>query len=62
MDDYSKNTTSKVSTELPKLKNFHMAGQFAMSSGGLPVAVITGKWSILKICKEDGKKFIALKA
>jgi len=25
------------------------------------VAVVTGKWSILKICKEEGKKFIALK-
>lgn len=55
------NTASKVPTELPKLQNFHMAGQFAMTSGGLPVAVVTGKWSVLKICKEDGKKFIALR-
>jgi phytoene dehydrogenase-like protein len=56
-----KNLNMKVPTKLPKLKNFHMAGQFAMASGGLPTAIVTGKWSILKLCKEDGKKFTSLK-
>ena len=48
----------KVPGKLPKLKNFYLAGQWANSSGGVPVGVITGRWSLMRICKADRKKFI----
>ncbi|MCX7749301.1 MAG: NAD(P)/FAD-dependent oxidoreductase [Clostridia bacterium] len=51
----------KVPGKLPKLKNFYLAGQWANSSGGVPVGVITGRWSLMRICKDDGKKFVAKK-
>lgn len=47
----------KVPGKLPGLSKFYMAGQWANSSGGVPVGVITGRWSIMRICKEDGRKF-----
>lgn len=47
----------KVPGKLPGLENFYMAGQWANSSGGVPVGAITGRWSIMRICKADGNKF-----
>ena len=35
------------------LKNLYMAGQWLIPSGGLPIAVITGKWAIQRICKQE---------
>lgn len=48
----------KVPGKLPGLKNFYLAGQWANSSGGVPAGVITGRWSLMRICKDDGKKFV----
>lgn len=48
----------KVPGKLPGLANFYLAGQWANSSGGVPVGVITGRWSLMRICKDDGRKFI----
>lgn len=45
-----------VPGKLPKLKNFYLAGQWANSSGGVPVGVITGRWSLIRLCKDDGRK------
>ena len=53
------NPRLKVPGKLPDLKNFYLAGQWAYSSGGVPVGVITGRWSIMRLCKDDGKKFIS---
>lgn len=54
----TENPMLKVPGTLPGLKNFNMAGQWANPSGGVPVGAITGRWSIIRICKEDGKKFV----
>lgn len=35
------------------IKNFSICGQWIMPPGGLPVAVITGKWAIQRLCKSD---------
>ena len=42
------------------LKNFAMAGQWIMSPGGLPIALFSGKFSVVRICKMENKKFIDL--
>lgn len=34
------------------LKNFYQTGQWILPPGGLPVAVVTGKWTIQRICNE----------
>lgn len=39
------------------LKNFILSGQWILRSGGLPTAVITGKWATQRICKKDKVKF-----
>jgi phytoene dehydrogenase-like protein len=42
---------------LPGLANFYLSGQWTMPPGGLPVAVITGRWVIQRICSLERKKF-----
>ena len=42
------------------LDNFAMAGQWIMSPGGLPIALFSGKFAVMRICKMDNKKFIDL--
>ena len=37
------------------IKNLWIAGQWVMSPGGLPVAVISGKFAIQRILKRDGR-------
>ncbi|MBR6788627.1 MAG: NAD(P)/FAD-dependent oxidoreductase [Clostridia bacterium] len=39
------------------LKNFILSGQCIFQSGGLPPAMITGKFAAMRICKEDGVFF-----
>lgn len=43
----------KVPGKLPGLDNFYMAGQWANPSGGVPVGAVTGRWSIMRICREE---------
>lgn len=33
------------------IKNLYMAGQWLMPSGGVPTALVTGKWAIQRICR-----------
>lgn len=40
------------------LKNFIVSGQGIFRSGGMPPAVITGKFAIQRICNADKKKFV----
>lgn len=40
------------------LKNFILAGQYIVQSGGLPSAVMSGRFSAQRICHDDKKKFI----
>lgn len=43
--------------EIKGLKNFVLSGQWILRSGGLPPAVITGKFAAQRICKKDKVKF-----
>jgi phytoene desaturase len=42
---------------LPGLDNFYMTGQWLMPPGGLPTAVMTGKWTIQRMCKKENMEF-----
>lgn len=43
------------------LGGFILGGQWILQSGGLPPAVMTGRFSALRICKADKTKFVAPK-
>jgi phytoene dehydrogenase-like protein len=53
------NMMKSLDMQLPKLKNFLMAGQWLFPGGGLPPSAQTGKWSIQLICKKEKQKFIS---
>ncbi|NCC98904.1 MAG: NAD(P)/FAD-dependent oxidoreductase [Bacteroidia bacterium] len=40
------------------IKNVYLAGQWLQPPGGLPNAVVTGKFVIQRICKKEGLKFV----
>ena len=42
---------------IPGLEHVIMAGQWLLPSGGLPIALITGKWAVERICKKDNKNW-----
>ncbi len=51
------NMMKNLDMQLPKLKNFYMAGQWLFPGGGLPPAAQTGKWTVQLICKKEKQKF-----
>lgn len=52
------NMMKSLDMQLPKLKNFYMAGQWLFPGGGLPPSAQTGKWVVQLICKKEKKKFV----
>jgi len=44
---------------LPGLDGFHMIGQWTAPGGGLPPAAKDGRDLARKLCKQDGKRFVA---
>lgn len=54
-----KSPTQKIPNVLPGLSGFYLAGQWTKTTGGLPTAALTGKGSIMNVCKEDGKEFVS---
>lgn len=44
--------------EIKGLAGFILSGQWILISGGLPTAVITGKFAAQRICRHDGVEFI----
>lgn len=40
------------------IKSLYMTGQWLMPPGGLPVALITGKWVIQRICEKEKVHFV----
>ena len=44
--------------EIKGLSNIYLSGQWLQPPGGLPVAVITGRDTIMRICKKDGTTFV----
>jgi phytoene dehydrogenase-like protein len=55
------NMMKALEMQLPKLKNFYMAGQWLFPGGGLPPSAQTGKWVVQLICKKEKQKFIVEK-
>jgi len=55
------NMMKSLDMQLPKLKNFVMAGQWLFPGGGLPPSAQSGKWAIQLICKKEKQKFISNK-
>jgi len=49
-----------MSKTLPGLSDFYMVGQWVSPGGGLPPAVSTGRHVVQILCKNDGKRFVAL--
>lgn len=45
------------SGEIKSLKNIFLSGQWLQPPGGLPIALITGKDTIMRICKKEKIKF-----
>jgi len=41
------------------LNNIFLSGQWLQPPGGLPVALITGKDTIMRLCKQEKKPFIS---
>lgn len=52
------NMMKSLDMQLPKLRNFYMAGQWLFPGGGLPPSAQTGKWVVQLICKKEKKKFV----
>jgi phytoene dehydrogenase-like protein len=50
-----------IKFEFPGLKNFYYASHWNRPSGGLPIAITTGRQLARKICVADGKKFTAIR-
>lgn len=46
-----------VSKTLPGLENFHMVGQWALGSVGIPNVAMDGRNAIKKICKKERNRF-----
>jgi len=44
---------------LPNLTNFYMAGQWAEAMIGVSTAAVSGRKTVQRLCKEDGKRFTA---
>lgn len=45
------------SGKIKGIENLYMTGQWLLPPGGLPVALITGKWTIQRICKKEKLAF-----
>jgi phytoene dehydrogenase-like protein len=46
-----------ISSRLPGLKNFYMAGHWVVAGGGLPSAALAGRYAAQMICAQFGKQF-----
>ncbi|NMC40189.1 MAG: NAD(P)/FAD-dependent oxidoreductase [Bacteroidales bacterium] len=53
------NMMKSLGMQLPKLKNFYMAGQWIFPGGGLPPSAQSGKWVVQLICRKEKRKFTA---
>ncbi len=48
----------RMSKILPGLDNFYMAGQWVEPGGGIPTAVMSGRWVTQILCKRDKRTFV----
>ncbi len=56
----SKTFTASVEKELPGLDCFYMAGQWAMTTGGVQTVIYSGRHVIELLCHKEGKTFKTL--
>ncbi len=54
----SKGSSIMHNGKIKGLKNFLLCGQWLIQSGGLPPAVMSGRFTTQRICKADKKKFV----
>ncbi|HPR33253.1 MAG TPA: NAD(P)/FAD-dependent oxidoreductase [Prolixibacteraceae bacterium] len=52
------NMMKSLKMNLPRLRNFYMAGQWLYPGGGLPPSAQSGKFAVMLICKNEKKPFI----
>jgi phytoene dehydrogenase-like protein len=52
------NYRANMSKTLPGLESFYMAGQWVMPGGGLPPAVMSGRYAAQLICSRDKREFV----
>jgi phytoene dehydrogenase-like protein len=55
------NFNKSLKSTLPGLENFYMIGQWVQPGGGLPTGGMHGRYLVQRLCKKDGKKFVAIK-
>ncbi len=51
------NATKTLKITLPGLKDFYLAGQWAMAGGSVPGCIFSGRNAMELICKRDGRPF-----
>ncbi len=56
------NMMKGLKMQLPKLKNFYMAGQWLFPGGGLPPSAQSGKWVVQVICKKENQRFVSVRS
>lgn len=49
-----------LTNKVKKVKNIFLANQWTMLSGGLPVACLSGKFAVQRICKQQKNEFIGV--
>ena len=54
----SKGASIMHNGKIKGLKNFLLCGQWLIQSGGLPTAVMSGRFTTQRICKADKRKFV----
>ena len=54
-----KSPAQNIPNVLPCLSGLYLAGQWTQTTGGIPTAAMTGKGSIMRICKEEGREFLS---
>lgn len=47
------------SGKIKGLKNFYISGQWLQPPGGLPTAVMTGKYTVMDICRKEKQRFVS---
>lgn len=52
------NMMKALKSQLPKLQNFYMAGQWLFPGGGLPPSAQSAKWAVQMICRKNNQKFV----
>ena len=53
----SRRMLAKVEKTLPGLKNFYLAGQWSMQTGGVQPSILSGRHAIQMVCNQEKQEF-----